>query len=50
MVASLKAAVSVKEPKQPQAVLADVPAAAEQALAVTKQVQANADEFKAVAA
>ena len=37
VVESLKAAVSVKEPKQPQAVLADVQAAAEKAVAVTKQ-------------
>jgi hypothetical protein len=37
VVATLKAAATVKEPKQPQAVLADVQAAAEKAVAVTKQ-------------
>ena len=34
---TLKAAAATKEPKQPQAVLADVQAAAEKAVAVTKQ-------------
>ncbi len=65
----VKAALSSKEPKQPQALLADVKTAAEKAVAagkqgvdlgvaaqqrvaelVAKRVQANIDEFKALAA
>ena len=68
-VATAKAALSVKEPKQADAILADVKAAAEKAVAagkqeldlgvaaqqrvaelVAKRVQANIDEFKALAA
>ena len=68
-VAGVKAVLSGKEPKQPQAMLADVKAAAEKAVAagkqgmdlgvaaqqrvaelVAKRVQANIDEFKALAA
>ena len=68
-VAGAKAMLSSKEPKQPQALLADVKTAAEKAVAagkqgmdlgvaaqqrvaelVAKRVQANIDEFKALAA
>ena len=67
--AAFKALTAIKEPKQPQAVLADVQAAAEKAAAVAKEgvdlglaaqrnvvelvsrrVQANVDELKALAA
>lgn len=68
-VATAQALVAVKQPKQPQAILADVQAAAEKAAAVakegvdlgvaaqrkvvelvTRRVQANVDELKALAA
>ena len=68
-VAAAQALVAVKAPKQPQAILADVKAAAEKAAAVAKEgvdlgvaaqrkvvelvtqrVQANVNEFKALAA
>ena len=68
-VAAVQALAAAKEPKQPQAVLADVQAAAGKAAAVAKEgvelglaaqrkvvelvsrrVQANVDEFKALAA
>ena len=69
LVAGAQGALAAKEPKQPEAVLADVKAAAEKAVALSKQnvdlslvaqrrvadlvakrVQANINEFKALAA
>ena len=69
LAAEVKGVLSAKEPKQAEAVLADVKAAAEKAVSVTKQnadlslvaqrkvadllaqrVQANLNEFKALAA
>jgi hypothetical protein len=69
VVTAVEAALKTKEPKKPETVLADAQAAAEKALAVTKEgvelgvaaqrrvadlvakrVQANIEEFKALAA